>query len=276
MQNYKDLISNILQSGESRNERTGTGTLSLFSPPELRFDLSKEFPLLNLRKVSFHSILTETLWFLSGKCDNTDYLKKHKVTIWDEWADNGYLGNIYGLQWRNWQGRYILEEGHTEYYDQIAKLIHNLQSNPTSRRHIVSAWNVAELDDMALPPCHWAFQCYVSNENKLSLKLFLRSADVYLGTPYNIAGYAIITHILANICGLQVGELIVNLGDAHLYKNHLEQSKEILERETLQLPTFEITKQLTLNDLDNLEPDKELFKLSNYISHSKLNAPISV
>jgi thymidylate synthase len=276
MQNYKDLIANILKNGESRNDRTGTGTLSIFAPPELRYNLEKEFPLLNLRKVSFHSILTETLWFLSGKCYSTKYLQKHKVTIWDEWADNGYLGNIYGVQWRNWQGSYVIEEGHTEYYDQIATLIHNLQNNPTSRRHIVSAWNVAEIDSMVLPPCHWGFQCYVNNKNKLSLKLFMRSSDVYLGLPYNIAGYAIITHILANICGLQVGELIVNLGDAHLYKNHLEQAKEILSRETLQLPTFEITKQLTLNDLDTLEPDKELFKLSNYISHSKLDAPISV
>jgi thymidylate synthase len=273
MQNYKDLISNILLNGESRNDRTGTGTLSIFAPPELRYDLSKEFPLLNLRKVSFHSILTEVLWFLSGKCYNTKYLQKHKVTIWDEWADkNGRLGRIYGVQWRNWYNTNAI----SNLTDQIADLIHNLQSNPTSRRHIVSAWNVAEIDEMALPPCHWAFQCYVNNQNKLSLKLFMRSSDVYLGLPYNIAGYAIITHILANICGLQVGELIVNIGDAHLYKNHLEQSTQILQRETLQLPTFEITKQLTLNDLDSLEPDKELFKLSNYISHSKLDAPISV
>lgn len=270
MQNYKDLVSNILLNGESRNDRTGTGTLSKFAPAELRFDLSKEFPLLNLRKVSFHSILTETLWFLSGKCYHTRYLQKHKVTIWDEWADNGYLGNIYGVQWRNWQSEF------TNNIDQIANLIHNLQSNPTSRRHIVTAWNVAELDEMALPPCHWAFQCYVNNQNKLSLKLFLRSSDVYLGLPYNIAGYAIICHILANICGLQVGELIITFGDAHLYKNHLQQANEILKRETLQLPTFEITKKLELSDLDSLEPDKELFKLSNYISHSRLDAPISV
>jgi len=276
MQNYKDLVSNILLNGESRKDRTGTGTLSIFAPTELRFDLAKEFPLLNLRKVSFHSILTETLWFLSGKCYHTKYLQKHRVTIWDEWANNGYLGNIYGVQWRNWQGRYVIEEGHTEYYDQIADLIHNLQSNPTSRRHIVSAWNVAEINEMALPPCHWGFQCYVSNGNKLSLKLFLRSSDVYLGLPYNIAGYAIICHILANICGLQVGKLIINLGDAHLYKNHLQQANEILQRETLQLPTFEITKKLCLNDLDSLEPDKDLFKLSNYISHSRLDAPISI
>jgi thymidylate synthase len=274
MQNYKDLISNILQNGESRNERTGTGTLSIFAPPELIFDLSKEFPLLNLRKVYFHSILTETLWFLSGKCYNTKYLQKHKVTIWDEWADNGYLGRIYGVQWRRWLNEKIFFGDRI--IDQIADLIHNLQSNPTSRRHIVSAWNVGELNDMALPPCHWAFQCYVNNSNKLSLKLFMRSSDVYLGLPYNIAGYSIICHILANICDLQVGDLIVNLGDAHLYKNHLEQSKQILERETLQLPTFEITKQLTLSDLDNLEPDKELFKLNNYISHARLDAPISI
>jgi thymidylate synthase len=276
MQNYKDLISNILLNGESRNERTGTGTLSIFSPPELRYDLSKEFPLLNLRKVHFKGILTETLWFLSGNCDNTKYLKDNGVKIWDEWADeNGNLGRIYGIQWREWY-QYDRVELKTIWHDQIAKLIESLRNSPTSRRHIVSAWNVAELDDMALPPCHWAFQCYVNNQNKLSLKLFMRSSDVYLGLPYNIAGYAIIIHVLANICGLQVGELIVNLGDAHIYKNHIQQSNEILERETLQLPTFEITKQLELKDLDSLEPNLEIFKLSNYISHSRLDAPISV
>lgn len=267
MQNYKDLILNILQNGEQREDRTKTGTISIFAPPELRFDLNNGFPLLNLRKVSFHSILTETLWFLSGKSDNTDYLKKHKVTIWDEWADeNGNLGRIYGVQWRDWNS----------HYDQIAKLIKSLKENPQSRRHIVSAWNVSELRKMSLPPCHLLFQCYVSNSKKLSLKLEMRSSDVYLGLPYNIAGYAIIVHILANICGLQVGELIVSIGDAHLYLNHLEQSKIIVSRETLILPNLEITKKLNLSDLDNLEPDKKLFLLTNYQSHEKLNADISI
>ncbi len=271
MEKYKELIRNILTNGETRKDRTGTGTKSVFSPQDLRFDLSKSFPLLNLRKVSFHFILTETLWFLRGDCHKTDFLKKHKVTIWDEWSDeSGILGDIYGVQWRKWKG-YVFN-----YIDQIENLIKSLKETPHSRRHIVSAWNVSVLDSMALPPCHWAFQCYVSNDNKLSLKLFQRSADVYLGTPYNIAGYAIITHILANICGLQVGELIVSLGDAHLYLNHLEQAKEILTRETLPFANFEITKQLCFEDLNTLEPDKEIFKLSNYVAHSRLNAEISI
>ena len=280
MKNYKALIENILTNGEERNDRTGVGTLSVFSPEPLRFDLTHRFPLLTLKYTSFKNILAETLWFLSGKCDNTDYLKKHGVTIWDEWAGfanmPNNLGLIYGVQWRAWSNQDFIQNKVVS-YDQIKELISGLKNNPTSRRHIVTAWNVTELKYMALPPCHWAFQCYVSNDNRLSLKLFQRSSDTFLGLPYNIAGYALITHILANICGLQVGELIVDIGDAHLYKNHLNQARIMVERPILELPKLVIKKQLTLEDLNALHPpNKEIFEVVGYVSHPAIKGEVAV
>lgn len=280
MENYKSLIRNILTNGQERQDRTGVGTLSIFSPEPLRFDLSQGFPLLTLKYTSFKNILAETLWFLSGECDNIDYLKKHGVTIWDEWANfkntENFVGLIYGVQWRRWVYSDAIDVSVCK-YDQIAELIEGLKNNPYSRRHLVTAWNVGELKYMALPPCHWAFQCYVSNDKKLSLKVFIRSSDTFLGLSYNIASYALITHILANICGYGVGELIVDIGDAHLYKNHLDQARLMVERPSLELPKLLIKKQLILADLDALRPpNKEIFEVVGYVSHHSIKGEVAV
>src|SRR3954470_10938088 len=232
MRNYLDLMQHVLDNGAEKSDRTGTGTLSLFGA-QLRFDLSAGFPLLTTKKVHLKSILHELLWFLKGDT-NIKYLKDNGVTIWDEWTDaQGNLGPVYGYQWRSWpapDGRHI---------DQISDVLHQLRTNPDSRRMIVSAWNVADLDKMALMPCHAFFQFYVAG-GRLSCQMYQRSADIFLGVPFNIASYALLTMMVAQVCGLAAGEFIHTLGDAHLYANHLEQAREQLARDPRPLPTMRL------------------------------------
>ena len=232
MQEYLDLLKKVKDSGKPKGDRTGTGTISIFGH-QMRFDLQESFPLLTTKKIHFKSVAYELLWFLKGDT-NIKYLKDNGVSIWDEWADeNGDLGPVYGKQWRNWKGA----DG---FHDQISSVIQQIKDNPNSRRHIVSAWNVAEIPRMALAPCHILFQFYVQDE-KLSCQLYQRSADVFLGVPFNIASYALLTHMIANVCDLKVGDFIHTLGDAHLYNNHLTQAEEQLSRSVsythLTLPT---------------------------------------
>ena len=215
MNQYLDLLKKVRQEGKEKGDRTGTGTISVFGY-QMRYDLSQNFPLLTTKKVHFKSMAYELLWFLKGDT-NINYLKDNGVSIWDEWADdNGDLGPVYGKQWRKWEG---LNGAH----DQIKQVIEQIKSNPNSRRHIVSAWNVSDIKSMALAPCHILFKFYVV-EGKLSCQLYQRSADIFLGVPFNIASYALLTHMVAKVCNLEVGEFIHTLGDAHLYKNHLEQA----------------------------------------------------
>ena len=216
MQEYLDLLKKVKDSGKPKGDRTGTGTISIFGH-QMRFDLQESFPLLTTKKIHFKSVAYELLWFLKGDT-NIKYLKDNGVSIWDEWADeNGDLGPVYGKQWRNWKGA----DG---FHDQISSVIQQIKDNPNSRRHIVSAWNVAEIPRMALAPCHILFQFYVQ-DGKLSCQLYQRSADVFLGVPFNIASYALLTHMIANVCDLKVGDFIHTLGDAHLYNNHLAQAE---------------------------------------------------
>ncbi|MDR0712334.1 MAG: thymidylate synthase [Prevotellaceae bacterium] len=232
MKTYLDLLQHILDNGVQKSDRTGTGALSVFGY-QMRFDLQKGFPLLTTKKVHLRSVIYELLWFLRGDT-NIKYLRDNSVTIWDEWADaNGELGHVYGYQWRSWP---TLSGGHV---DQIAQVVKSLKENPSSRRHIVSAWNVAEIDAMALPPCHALFQFYVAN-GKLSCQLYQRSADMFLGVPFNIASYSLFTMMMAQVCGLQPGEFIHTLGDAHIYLNHIEQVKTQLQRHPMALPSMEI------------------------------------
>ncbi len=243
MQQYHSLLKDILESGAQKSDRTGTGTLSLFGYT-MRFDLSKGFPLVTTKKVHFKSIVYELLWFIKGQT-NTKYLKEHGVSIWDEWADpQGELGPVYGFQWRSWpdyQGNAI---------DQLSQVIDSLRKNPDSRRHIVTAWNPAMIDQMALPPCHILFQFYVA-EGKLSCLLYQRSADCFLGVPFNIASYALLTHLMAQVCGLQVGEFVHVLGDAHLYLNHLPQARLQITRQPRLLPTLTLNPEInSLFDFD--------------------------
>ena len=216
MKQYHDLLQHILDNGTQKGDRTGTGTISVFGH-QMRFDLSEGFPVVTTKKLHLRSIIHELLWFLQGDT-NIKYLKENKVRIWDEWADaNGDLGPVYGHQWRSWP------DGHGGTIDQITKLVDNLKNNPNSRRHIVSAWNVADVDNMALPPCHTLFQFYVA-DGKLSCQLYQRSADTFLGVPFNIASYALLTMMLAQVCNLEPGDFVHTFGDAHLYNNHLEQA----------------------------------------------------
>ena len=225
MQEYLDLLKKVKDSGKPKGDRTGTGTISIFGH-QMRFDLQESFPLLTTKKIHFKSVAYELLWFLKGDT-NIKYLKDNGVSIWDEWADeNGDLGPVYGKQWRNWKGA----DG---FHDQISSVIQQIKDNPNSRRHIVSAWNVAEIPRMALAPCHILFQFYVQ-DGKLSCQLYQRSADVFLGVPFNIASYALLTHMIANVCDLKVGDFIHTLGDAHLYNNHLAQAEEQLSRSPLE------------------------------------------
>ena len=233
MRQYLDLLRHVLEHGDEKSDRTGTGTRSVFGW-QMRFDLSEGFPLVTTKKLHTRSIIHELLWFLQGET-NIAYLKDNKVSIWDEWADErGELGPVYGKQWRSWEGA----DGQT--HDQIAWLIDEIRRNPDSRRLIVSAWNVAELPKMALMPCHSLFQFYVA-DGKLSCQLYQRSGDIFLGVPFNIASYALLTHMVAQVCGLKVGDFVHTLGDAHLYSNHYEQAREQLARTPRALPT------LTLN-----------------------------
>lgn len=264
MKTYLQLLEHILRHGIEKSDRTGTGTLSVFGY-QMRFDLTKGFPLVTTKKLHTRSIIHELLWFLRGDT-NISYLKENGVTIWDEWADNnGDLGPVYGKQWRSWP----TTDGRT--IDQLSEVVQQIKSNPDSRRLIVSAWNVGELDKMALMPCHALFQFYVAN-NKLSCQLYQRSADVFLGVPFNIASYSLLTHMVAQQCNLDVAEFIWTGGDCHLYLNHLEQAQTQLTREPLPLPSLTIKRK----PASLFEYVYEDFEFVNYQSHPAIKAPIAV
>ncbi|MFT4738266.1 MAG: thymidylate synthase [Cyclobacteriaceae bacterium] len=264
MKQYHQLLSHILDNGTRKDDRTGTGTLSVFGY-QMRFDLSEGFPLLTTKKVHTRSIIHELLWFLKGD-QNIKYLKDNGVKIWDEWADSkGDLGPVYGVQWRSWptpDGRQI---------DQIKQVVQQIKDNPDSRRLIVSAWNVSDIPDMALPPCHAFFQFYVA-EGKLSCQLYQRSADVFLGVPFNIASYALLTMMVAQVTDLKVGDFVHTLGDAHLYSNHLDQAKLQLSRDLRPLPTMKINQEIQ----DILSFQYEDFQLENYDPHPHIKASVAV
>jgi thymidylate synthase len=264
MKQYLDLMKDILDTGVSKTDRTGTGTLSVFGR-QLRFDLSRGFPLLTTKKLHTRSIIIELLWFLNGDT-NIKYLNDNGVTIWDEWADaNGDLGPVYGHQWRSWP----TPNGQT--IDQITNVINQIKQKPDSRRHIVSAWNPAEVDKMALPPCHAMFQFYVA-DGKLSCQLYQRSADYFLGVPFNIASYALLTHMFAQQCDLLPGEFVWTGGDTHLYTNHLEQARLQLTREPFEMPTLNIKRK----PASIFDYKLEDFEILNYQSHPGIKAPIAV
>ncbi|ODN43393.1 thymidylate synthase [Piscirickettsia litoralis] len=264
MRTYLDLMQRVLDSGVGKTDRTGTGTLSVFGH-QMRFDLSEGFPLLTTKKLHLRSIIHELLWFLKGET-NIAYLNENKVSIWDEWADEqGDLGPVYGAQWRSWAGA----DGKT--IDQISEVIDQIKTNPDSRRLIVSAWNVAEIDKMALPPCHALFQFYVA-EGKLSCQLYQRSADIFLGVPFNIASYALLTLMIAQVTGLQPGDFVHTLGDAHLYSNHLEQAKTQLKRDCRSLPQMKINPAVK----GIFDFNYEDFTLENYDPHPHIKAAVAV
>ena len=264
MRQYLDLMNKVMQEGTLKKDRTGTGTKSIFGY-QMRFDLSEGFPCITTKKLHLKSIIHELLWFLKGDT-NIKYLKENGVRIWDEWADvNGNLGHVYGYQWRSWptpDGKHI---------DQITQIIKTLKENPDSRRIIVSAWNVGEIENMALPPCHTFFQFYVAN-NHLSCQLYQRSADIFLGVPFNIASYALLTMMVAQVCNLKVGEFIHTLGDAHIYTNHFEQTKLQLNRDCKKLPTMKINPEVK----NIFEFTFDDFKLINYESHPHIKAKVAV
>ena len=264
MKQYLDLMQDILDNGNEKGDRTGTGTVSVFGR-QLRFDLSEGFPLVTTKKLHLRSIIHELLWFLSGDT-NIKYLKDNGVSIWDEWADeNGDLGPVYGHQWRSWP-----TSGGGK-VDQISNVIEAIKKNPNSRRHIVSAWNPAEVDEMALPPCHALFQFYVA-EGKLSCQLYQRSADYFLGVPFNIASYALLVHMFAQQCDLEVGDFVWTGGDVHLYSNHMEQVKTQLSREPRSLPQLHIKRKP-----DSIFDYKyEDFEILNYDPHPGIKAPVAV
>jgi len=264
MQQYLDLLQHILDNGVHKTDRTGTGTLSCFGY-QLRFDLQKGFPLVTTKKVHLKSIIYELLWFLKGGT-NIAYLKEHGVKIWDEWADeNGDLGPVYGKQWRSWEGK----DG--KVVDQVSELIGQIKKNPDSRRLIISAWNVADLPEMALMPCHNMFQFYVA-EGKLSCQLYQRSADVFLGVPFNIASYALLTMMIAQVCDLKAGEFVHTFGDVHIYSNHMEQVNLQLGRKPFPLPTMKLNPSVK----DIFAFQFEDFTLENYQSHPSIKAPVAV
>ena len=264
MKSYLELLDHVLTKGTDRSDRTGTGTLSVFGA-QLRFSLNPTFPLLTTKKLHLRSIIYELLWFLKGDT-NIKYLNDHKVSIWDEWADeDGNLGRVYGAQWTDWTN----SQG--ESLNQIAQVVESLKNNPNSRRHIVCAWNPGEINQMALPPCHALFQFYVAN-GKLSCQLYQRSADLFLGVPFNIASYALLTQMIAQVCDLEAHEFVHTFGDLHLYKNHLDQAKEQLSRTPRTQPTMRINPEIkNLNDFVY-----EDFSLENYDPHPTIKAPISV
>ena len=263
MKEYIKLINHVLENGIEKTDRTGTGTLSVFGY-QSRYNLEKSFPLVTTKKIHLKSVIFELLWFLKGST-NIKYLKDNNVKIWDEWADkDGELGPVYGSQWRSWKTK------NGETIDQISELINNLKNNPHSRRHIVSAWNVGEINDMALPPCHSLFQFFVVN-NKLSCQLYQRSADIFLGVPFNIASYALLTMMIAQVCNLDRGEFIHTLGDAHIYLNHINQAQLQITREPKDPPIMKIKKRTNIFDFVY-----EDFEIVNYNPHPHIKAPISV
>ena len=263
MQQYLDMMRHVRENGTRKDDRTGTGTLSVFGY-QMRFDLQAGFPVLTTKKLHLRSIIYELLWFLKGE-SNIRYLRENKVSIWDEWADEqGDLGPVYGYQWRSWpaaDGRHI---------DQIQQLVQQIKSTPDSRRLIVSAWNVADIDKMALAPCHTMFQFYVA-EGRLSCQLYQRSADIFLGVPFNIASYALLTQMIAQVCDLEPGDFVHTFGDAHLYSNHLEQADLQLQREPMALPTLHINPEVK----DLFEFSFEDFELTEYNCHPHIAAPVS-
>ncbi len=264
MKQYLDLMRHVRENGVFKDDRTGTGTYSVFGY-QMRFDLSAGFPLVTTKKTFLKGIIHELLWFLSGST-NIKYLTDHDVHIWDEWADeHGELGPVYGSQWRSWPG----PDGGT--IDQISRVVNDLKNNPDSRRHIVSAWNVAEVDDMALPPCHSLFQFYVA-DGRLSCQLYQRSADIFLGVPFNIASYALLNMMIAQVVGLKVGDFVHTLGDAHLYTNHLEQTDKQLQRDPRPLPSIHINPDV--EDILGFAIDD--FELQDYDPHPGIKAPIAV
>lgn len=295
MQNYLDLLRDIKENGTQSMDRTGTGTLSVFGR-QMRFDLAKGFPIMTTKKVHWRSVVYELLWFIKGDT-NVQYLHDNKVTIWDEWADEkGNLGPIYGKQWRNFGADGMMyntivpgmySHGMVEPravpirvinsygVDQLKNVLHSIKNDPYSRRHIVSAWNPIELPNMALPPCHCLYQFYVRN-NKLSCQLYQRSVDVFLGLPFNIASYSLLTHILAKICKLDVGEFVWTGGDTHIYLNHLNQVNMQLDREPFPLPRLRLSENVTWGNLNLGSCELDDFTLDNYVSHPTIKAPIAV
>lgn len=261
--NYEEFLAYVLQNGKDKSDRTKTGTLSIFGG-QMRFDITKSFPLITTKKVNFPSVVHELLWFLKGD-SNVKYLQDNNVKIWNEWADeNGNLGPVYGVQWRAWQTK----DG--KHIDQIAQLIEGIKTNPYSRRHIVSAWNVGEIENMALPPCHAFFQFYVIDD-LLSCQLYQRSADMFLGVPFNIASYSLLTYMVADQCGLKPAEFIWTGGDCHIYSNHIEQVKEQLSRQPFDYPTLKLNHKPSIFDYTI-----EDFEIVNYQHHPFIKAPIAV
>lgn len=264
MHQYLDLMQTVLDEGTDKSDRTGTGTRSIFGH-QLRFDLREGFPAVTTKKLFFRSIIHELIWFLRGD-SNIDYLEEHDVGIWDEWADeDGELGPVYGVQWRSWP----TPEG--DEVDQIAGVIDNIRHNPDSRRHIVSAWNAGQIDQMALPPCHVMFQFYIA-DGALSCQLYQRSADIFLGLPFNIASYSMLTAMVAQVCDLEVGEFVHTLGDAHLYSNHFDQARQQLERDPLDPPTLRLNSEVDRIDDFTFED----IEVVDYEHHPHIKAPIAV